>query len=86
MSGIRNLNLHLLFVIFQYQQSARGYTFKCQHGPAECQGNMVHACAIKHVAQASLLTEYIKCMINDNYDPKAAGSKVKVQPLSNNHN
>jgi hypothetical protein len=37
---------------------------------------MVHACAIKHVAQASLLTEYIKCMINDNYDPKAAGSKV----------
>ncbi len=39
---------------FQYQQSPRGYTFKCQHGPAECLGNMVHACAIKHVAQVTI--------------------------------
>ena len=32
--------------------------------------------------QTSLLVDYIKCMITDNYDPKGAGSKVsgfKVQ-------
>lgn len=58
-----------------YQQSPRGYTFKCQHGPAECQGNMVHACAIKYVAKPALLMEYVKCMMNDNYEPKTAGAK-----------
>ena len=26
--------------------------------------------------QTSLLVDYIKCMITDNYDPKASGSKV----------
>ena len=39
---------------FQYQQTPRGYTFKCQHGPAECQGNTVHACAVKYVTQVKI--------------------------------
>ena len=25
-----------------------GYEFECQHGPAECYGNQVQACAIAH--------------------------------------
>lgn len=51
------------------------HSFFCQHGPAECMGNMVHACAIKHIKDQHKLAEYVKCMIYDNYEPKSAGKK-----------
>lgn len=51
------------------------YNFQCQHGPTECQGNMVHACATSIVRSPSLLMKYIKCMISDNYSPLEAGKR-----------
>ena len=53
-----------------------GYLFQCQHGPTECMGNKVHACSIKHIKDDRILTDYIYCMIEDNYDPKEAGKSV----------
>lgn len=48
------------------------FRFSCQHGPAECQGNTYHACAAAHIRGEEELMEYIRCMINDNYDPPRA--------------
>ena len=46
--------------------------FDCHFGPKECQGNIYHACAAAHIAGAEELLDYIRCMINDNYDPPRA--------------
>ncbi|KAF7384664.1 hypothetical protein HZH68_014276 [Vespula germanica] len=45
------------------------YEFKCQHGPIECQGNMIHACAIDLIKDQSLLLNYLSCMIKNNIEP-----------------
>ncbi|KAF4521313.1 hypothetical protein B566_EDAN002317 [Ephemera danica] len=58
------------------QQEASGkYLFNCQHGPTECHGNKVHACAVESVAPSDLLLRYTTCMISDNSDPDEAGRK-----------
>ena len=65
-------------IILQHRLSGEGeglYNFKCQHGPAECQGNMVHACATQVVQNPSTVLKYIKCMIGDNYSPLEAGQR-----------
>ena len=36
------------------------------------QGNTYHACAAAHIRGEEELMEYIRCMINDNYDPPRA--------------
>ena len=36
------------------------------------QGNMYHACAVAYIEVEEDLMEYVKCMINDNYDPARA--------------
>jgi len=56
-----------------YENEGLGYMFQCQHGPTECMGNKVHACSIKHIKDDRKLTDYIHCMIEDNYDPKEVG-------------
>ncbi|XP_015184299.1 PREDICTED: gamma-interferon-inducible lysosomal thiol reductase-like [Polistes dominula] len=50
-------------------QNDHTYEFKCQHGPIECQGNMVHACAIDLIKDQSLLLNYLSCMIKNNIEP-----------------
>ena len=65
-------------IFFQHRLSGEGeglYNFQCQHGPAECQGNMVHACATRIVQHPSSVLKYIKCMIGDNYSPLEAGER-----------
>ncbi|XP_040573344.1 GILT-like protein 1 isoform X3 [Lepeophtheirus salmonis] len=49
-----------------------GFTFICQHGPTECLGNMVHACAIQYV-ELPILADYINCMTKISEDPINAG-------------
>lgn len=49
------------------------FKFECQHGPLECQGNKVHACAISKVKDKEVLLKYIACMISDNMNPEAIG-------------
>lgn len=35
-------------------------TFTCHHGPNECYGNKVHACAIEHIQANSYQVEYTR--------------------------
>ncbi|XP_035726521.1 gamma-interferon-inducible lysosomal thiol reductase-like isoform X2 [Vespa mandarinia] len=51
-------------------QKDHTYEFKCQHGPIECQGNIIHACAIDLIKDQSLLLNYLSCMIKNNIDPE----------------
>ena len=68
----------IFFVYLQhYESEGVGYMFQCQHGPTECMGNKVHACSIKHIKDDRKLTDYIHCMIEDNYDPKEVGQSVR---------
>ena len=52
-------------------------SFECQHGPAECNGNMIHACAIHYAPSTGdpTLLQYLGCMIKDNSDPGKVGKK-----------
>ncbi|KAK2587248.1 hypothetical protein KPH14_002985 [Odynerus spinipes] len=45
------------------------YEFKCQHGPIECQANIIHACAIDVIKNQSILLSYLSCMIKNNIEP-----------------
>ncbi|XP_053971840.1 GILT-like protein C02D5.2 [Hylaeus volcanicus] len=46
-----------------------GYKFMCQHGPPECEANIIHACSINIIKNSSVQLEYITCMIKNNIKP-----------------
>ncbi|XP_031826469.1 gamma-interferon-inducible lysosomal thiol reductase-like protein [Nomia melanderi] len=46
-----------------------GYEFICQHGPTECDANIIHACSIDILKNSSVQLEYVSCMIKNNIDP-----------------
>ena len=46
--------------------------FDCHFGPRECEGNIYHACAAATIAGAQERLDYVRCMINDNYEPARA--------------
>jgi len=48
------------------------YEFNCQHGPNECKGNKVHACALAKFPKESTLA-WVKCTMSKN-SPHEAGS------------
>merc|ERR1712013_20255 len=63
---------------YTYNQGDR-FRFTCQHGPAECQGNIYHACAARYITDEDAKLEYIKCMINDNYNPPRAALRCSQE-------
>ncbi|EZA53914.1 GILT-like protein C02D5.2 [Ooceraea biroi] len=46
-----------------------GYEFVCQHGPIECQANIIHACSIDVIKEPSTRLQFITCMIENNIEP-----------------
>ncbi|XP_026732254.1 GILT-like protein 2 isoform X2 [Trichoplusia ni] len=48
------------------------YEFKCQHGPTECYGNKLHACAIDLLGNQTLAVMYNSCMMNSNRKDKGS--------------
>lgn len=46
--------------------------FDCQHGPIECEANIIHACVIEAVHDAKVRLEMVACMIRENMIPKDA--------------
>ncbi|XP_011170762.1 GILT-like protein C02D5.2 [Solenopsis invicta] len=45
------------------------YQFTCQHGPIECQANIIHACSIDVIKDPSVQLQFVSCMIENNIDP-----------------
>lgn len=72
------------FFLFQTTASPDGtYSFTCQHGPVECQGNIIHSCAVSLVADKSLLVKYVGCMIANNINPEEIGASVSMKQCLN---
>ena len=47
------------------------FFFQCQHGPRECEGNRVHACALRHLPPESH-SAFVACSMTSS-DPPSAG-------------
>lgn len=45
------------------------YEFVCQHGPIECQANIIHACSIDIIKDPSIRLDFLACMIENNINP-----------------
>ncbi|XP_026475390.1 GILT-like protein 1, partial [Ctenocephalides felis] len=62
-----------------HQTRGSDVEFECHHGPNECYGNKVHACALNHIqvdsfqqrhTRESLILTYINCLMeNSNLNP-----------------
>jgi len=61
------------------EKTEQGYSFQCQHGETECEGNMYHACAVQKIKEPSDRLNIIKCMINDNFHPEESARKCASQ-------
>ena len=49
---------------FQFEPTTEGgWTFECQHGPSECYGNLIQACALDRIATQDLKAEYATCIM-----------------------
>lgn len=48
------------------------WVFTCQHGPAECLGNMIEACAIKYHNATSDWFPFVNCIEASSQDPGEA--------------
>ncbi|KAJ7360409.1 antigen processing and presentation of exogenous peptide antigen via MHC class I [Desmophyllum pertusum] len=57
------------------EESKRGakWVFECQHGPKECQGNLIETCAISLLKNISVSFPFVHCFEKDigRQDPKA---------------
>ena len=49
-----------------------GYEFECQHGAAECYGNIVQACSLAHTEDRDTQVGLIVCMMSSP-NPSTAG-------------
>lgn len=50
----------LYIFLLQYSTQGSEVNFNCHHGPNECYGNKVHACAIEHIQANSYQTEFTR--------------------------
>lgn len=50
--------------------------FECQHGKAECDANIAHACAIEAISDPSVKLDAIECMISNNANAMDALNRV----------
>lgn len=60
------------YQIFHFKQTTKKsdeYEFVCQHGPIECQANIIHACSIDVIKDPSIRLDFLACMIENNINP-----------------
>jgi len=47
------------------------WTFRCQHGPNECRGNMMQACAIKYNPSQQKIVPFVHCVMTAGNPPNS---------------
>lgn len=47
-------------------------SFQCQHGARECEGNIIHCCAVESIHDTEMKLNFVACMIRDNSNPQEA--------------
>ncbi|CAG7724241.1 unnamed protein product, partial [Allacma fusca] len=72
--GVGNPYFDIDFVPYGKATTIEGpngtFTFQCQHGDAECQGNRVHACALKYYPETSA-EAFVNCSMSSRNPPEA---------------
>lgn len=72
--GFDNEYFNIDFVPYGKANTTEGpngtYSFVCQHGNAECEGNKMHACALKYLPAASAAS-FINCSMSASIPPAA---------------
>jgi len=53
------------------------FTFRCQHGSAECDGNKMHACALKYIPSVESQLEFIYCSMSTRNPPESLDECAK---------
>lgn len=61
------------------EKTDHGYSFQCQHGPAECLGNIYHACVLEKVEDQMTRLNIVKCMIDENSRPEESARQCSGQ-------
>ncbi|EDS30078.1 conserved hypothetical protein [Culex quinquefasciatus] len=81
--------MEIEFIPFGKAKSINGgESFQCQHGPKECQGNMLQACVLHYLPeQQDRQVSYVTCQMNFNADPAgwqcAEQSEANLQSVRN---
>ena len=56
----------------QFTEAGDGWSFVCQHGPRECEGNTVQACVLSQVSDPLELVPLINCIMGADFPPDSA--------------
>lgn len=64
---IMDVDLNAYGFITETPLTGGGYKFECQHGPDECEGNLMLACAKNYITDQSQYVDFTLCvMMSDN--------------------
>ncbi|GAB6022281.1 Lysosomal thiol [Chamberlinius hualienensis] len=66
------------FGFAEFFANGTSWDFSCQHGPEECDGNIIHSCALKYYPSNSDNVPFISCAMSQS-DPPAASQQCAVQ-------
>lgn len=58
------------------------YQFECQHGPRECYGNIVQACAINIFYDADDIFNYVTCLMKSVNPSEVTNDTYPVDKVS----
>ena len=67
--------------IYEFRDSV---DFYCQHGPKECHGNMVHACALAEYRNLGQVLPFIECMEYELYGKPKPNISLIASKVSDN--
>ncbi|XP_069956198.1 gamma-interferon-inducible lysosomal thiol reductase [Cherax quadricarinatus] len=54
-----------------------GYVFECQHGPDECEGNIMMACAREYIEEDEFFMTFLNCIMSE-FEGASAGELVSL--------